>query len=59
MNRFSGYKKSLSFPGHFEERATVNPKVSLLDLTLEAGILGDVITFCVLVVTLLGSSHLC
>ena len=26
----------------FEERVTVNPQVSLMDLTLEAGILGDV-----------------
>ena len=26
----------------FEKRATVNPQVSLLDLTLEAGIPGDV-----------------
>ena len=51
MKKFSSYQKSRSFPGHFpvisrtlafDERATVNPQVSLLDLTLEAGIPDDV-----------------
>ena len=29
----------------FEERATVNPQVSLVDVTPEAGIPGDVVTY--------------
>ena len=44
MERFSSYENSLPLPGTvaLEERVIVNPQLSLLDLTVEAGILGDV-----------------
>ena len=44
MKTFSSYEKSPRLPGHFafEERLMVNLQVSLLNLTLDAGIPGDV-----------------
>ena len=44
MTGFSSYEKSLSFRRHLHLRKAVNHQVSLLYLTLEAGIPGDVMS---------------